>query len=198
LQLSQILLEDDIIFQISDVYFLQDIGIIVSGLQIMGELNIKNKMKLGPIITDNDIKYIDVTITSIHCHQIPYDKLYPDHIATIVISFKDTTIDHKEIYPKLSKNIYLCNYNLNTYEEVNVSLTLIKHPKSLKVGHQIQIYTRNIIMESIIFSIEKNEEISVNKTKKCRIKLSKKCYLRHLDSFIFDDGNIKGHGVIFL
>ena len=192
------MLEDDIIFQISDVYFLQDIGIIVSGLQIAGELNIKHKMKLGPIILENDIKYIDVTITSIHCHQIPYDKLFPDHIATIVIKFKDNNIDHKEIYPKLSKNIYLCNYNLNTFDEADILLTLTKHPKSIKIGHQIQIYTRNIIMESIITSIEGNDNIIENQTRKCRIKLSKKCYLKHLDNVIFDDGIIKGYGIIYL
>jgi GTPase len=199
LHLSQMLLEDDIIFQISEVYLLPDIGFIVSGIQMVGEIKNNMKIKLGPLYdnTSDNIKFVDVIITSIHSYQIPYKELGADHLATIVIQFKDNTIK-KEFAIKISKNLYLSNYILPLYEEVNCSITLKEHPTNLKIGQQLQIFTRNIIMECIITSIPCNEIIKPEETKECKIKFSKTCYLRKFDKFIFNDGVIKGWGIINL
>jgi len=192
---SHFLLEDDIIFQINDIYYITEIGIIVSGILIAGEINKKTKMKFGPL--ENNA-FIDINIISIHCHQIAYDSLENDHMATIVIKFKNTECDIKEILSKYSKNIYLSNYNLSIYNEVDCKITLLSHPTQLKNGHKIQLYFRNIIVECAIINIKNNDRIITNSSELCKIQFSKPCYLRNHEKIIFDDGVIKGFGFIVL
>jgi len=195
LNLSQILLEDDCIFQICDVYFLPDLGLIVSGILLSGELDTDTKMKLGPIKLDNKMVYHNISVTSIHCHQTPYNKLFQDHIGTVVIKFKDSKVNIKDIYNKISKSTYLCNYELNLYENINCHVKLLLSNANLKKGQHIQIYIRNIITECEIISLQNIDKSSVYNFK-CEIKLLKKSYIRQFDKFIFDNGLTKGYGII--
>ena len=194
--LSQLLLEDDIIFQINDIYQINDIGVILSGIQIAGEIKFKKKLKLGPININGKLKYIDVLVTSIHISKIPAETLHSDHLATLVINFKDPNLEI--LIPKLQKGLYLSNYDLPLVNEFNCSLTLTHHKKCLKIGNQIHIFSRNHILEGKIIFIESNKVININETKKCKIKLSKFCYIREKDKFIFDNGIAKGFGTINL
>ncbi|VVU95445.1 Elongation factor Tu GTP binding domain [seawater metagenome] len=194
--LSQILLEDDIIFQIYEVYHLTDLGLIVSGIQLAGEIKDKMKVKLGPLYTKNGPKFVDVNVTSIHSYEIPCNILHTDHLGTMVIQFKDNEAQ-KEFTSKMPKSIYLCNYILPLYDHIKCQLTLTNHVTNLKVGQQIQIFTRNLIIECILIDIENGKIIKKNETNIVTLRLAKQCYLRTLDKFIFDDGIIKGWGVIY-
>ena len=127
--LSQLLLEDDIIFQINDIYQINDIGVILSGIQIAGEIKFKKKLKLGPISINGKLRYIDVLVTSIHISKIPAQTLHCDHLATLVINFKDPKLEI--LIPKLQKGLYLSNYELPLIDEFNYLLTL-SHIKKFK------------------------------------------------------------------
>ena len=161
----------------------------------MQEKLIKKQNEFGPL--ENNA-FIDINIISIHCHQIAYDTLENDHMATIVIKFKNTECDIKEILSKYSKNIYLSNYNLPIYNEIDCKITLLSHPTQLKIGHKIQLYFRNIIVECTIINIKNNDRIITNSSELCKIQFSKPCYLRNHEKIIFDDGVIKGFGFIVL
>ncbi len=193
--LSQILLEDDIIFQIYEVYHLNDLGFIVSGIQVTGDLINNSKIKLGPIFIDDKPKFMEVIVTSIHSYEVPCSTLHSDHLGTVVIQFKDNN-HKKEFSCKTSKSLYLSNYELPLFDIIECDLTLTHHLTKFRIGQQIQLFIRNIIIESKIMKIEKANFIQKKECRKVTLKLIRPCYLRKFDKFIFDDGVAKGWGII--
>jgi len=192
-KLSEILLDNTIIFQISENYYLTDLGLIVSGILLNGELEINSKMKLGPIRDDEKIIYHNVIITSIHCYQTPYVKLSQDHLGTIVIKFKDPKLNIKNIYSKLSKGTYLSDIELPLINEANVKIKILSKFE-IKIGQKINIFVRNISSESEIKDlsvINSNHDFDYN----ANLKFSKKLYIRKFDKFIFDNSNYVGYGI---
>jgi GTPase len=190
--LSESLLDNATIFQISEVYYLTDLGLIVSGILLSGELETMMKMKLGPFTNEN--KYYDIIISSIHCYQTPYNKLNQDHIGTIVIKFKNSKINIKDIYNKISKNCYLSNYELYLNDIVHCKIKYLSDNR-LKDNKKIMIYLRNNIVEGEILELDNiiDDKFDI----KCKIKLNKFTFIKTFDKFIFDNGIYKGFGLIY-
>ena len=193
-ELSKQLLDDTVIFQISEVYYLLDLGLIVSGILLSGELETNQKIKLGPIKINNNIIYHDVIVTSIHCYQTPYNKLHQDHIGTIVIKFKDNKINLKSIYNKISKNTYLSNHNLNLSTKLNAKIKILSD-NVIKDCIMLNLFIRNILIEGEIKSIKPCDESEFDIT--CEIILAKPAFIKKYDKFIFDTNTYKGFGLLY-
>lgn len=196
IELSKQLLDDSIIFQISEVYYLLDLGLIVSGILLSGELEINQKMKLGPIKIGDSMIYHEVIVNSIHCYQTPYNRLHQDHIGTIVIKFKDSKVNLKSIYNKISKSTYLSNYKLNLKLELNAKIKILSD-SNIKENTHLNLFLRNIIAEGEIVNIQEicqEEEFDI----KCKLILNKPAYIRNYDKFIFDNNFYKGYGTFYL
>ena len=193
-KLSELLLDDSVIFQICEVYYLTDIGLIVSGILLTGEIETEMKMKLGPIKENDNLKYYEVIINSIHCYQTPYNKLNQDHIGTVVIKFKNNKINIKEVYNKISKNSYLTNHNLDLKFELNAKIRILSE-SVIKKGIKLNLFLRNIIIdcEIILVKSSNDSEFDID----CKILLSKSVFVRKYDKFIFDHNNFKGYGLFY-
>ena len=191
-KLGELLLENSVIFQISEVYYLTDIGLIVSGILLTGEIETGLKMKLGPIKDNDEIIYHDIIINSIHCYQTPYNKLNQDHIGTVVIKFKNNKINIKGIYNKISKNSYLTNHNLDLKLELNAKIKMLSE-LVIKDGIRLNLFLRNIIIDCEITLVNslKDHEFDIN----CRIVFNKPVFIKKYDKFIFDNNIYKGYGI---
>ena len=194
IKLSEILLDNTAIFQISEFYYLTDLGLIVSGILLNGELDVNSKMKLGPIKYNDKIIYYNVIITSIHCYQTPYIKLCQDHLGTIVVKFKDPKINIKDIYSKISKGCYLSDSELNLIDTTYVKIKLLSK-NEFKTGQKINIYVRNILNECEIIEINNFNKNNLDYDIEANLKFTKKSYIRKFDKFIFDNYNHKGYGI---
>ena len=194
IELSKQLLDDTIIFQISEVYYLLDLGLIVSGILLSGELEINQKMRLGPIKMGDSMIYHEVIINSIHCYQTPYNKLHQDHIGTIVIKFKDSKVNLKSVYNKISKSTYLANHELDLKLELNAKIKILSESK-IKENTHLNLFFRNIITEGEVINVEEinNPDFDI----KCKIILNKPTFVRNYDKFIFDNNCFKGYGLFY-
>ena len=144
--------EKGIEFMINDLFFVPDVGNVVSGILNEGVIHIGENLLIGPI----NQTFYNVKIISIHKKQIPSKTLFQGEIGSLVIK-----IDNK-----LSLNKHLMIISTNKLPKLKNGFKIIIKKENyyeLKKDLQLMIFCRNIY-DSIIINdiIENNKDIIID------------------------------------
>lgn len=164
-------------FMIYDVINIRDIGYIVTGIVLSGEIRVDDSLLIGPI----DNEFYRIIIKTIRKKQIECDIIHTGETGTIEIKFIDQEpnydIDkHVNIFselPELSSKIYIESNKMD----------------KLQINHQYTIFFDNQI-ESVILSKKYNNIGLFNFVK------IKKIYIRN-DSKVIIKNNLYSDTIIF-
>lgn len=134
-------------FMINDVFFVNDVGIVVSGIVNNGRIKIGDKLLIGPL----NKTFYNVKIDSIHKKQIPCKYLTKNEIGSLVIK-TDSNLD-------ITKNLLIVSSNqLSNFINKFKILIVKENYFEIKKNSVSKIFCRNIYDNIIIEDIqEKND-----------------------------------------
>lgn len=94
-------------FMINDVCYISDVGIVVSGVTVVGPINLYDKLLIGPYKNS----FYDVNIQSIHKKQIPSNILNSGDTGSMILSYDDCNLKINKHMLVLTKNMLsrFCN-----------------------------------------------------------------------------------------
>lgn len=155
---------DTKLFIINDKIIISDIGLVVSGIVLDGEIDITDKLMIGPF----NKKFCEVEIQSIHKKQTPCNSITKDESGSFVINIDKKYMD------KVTKHmmIFSSDQMKNFTNKINI---IIKGKHVTKIGSQYAIYMYNSIDTCIIKNIKYDNNITI-----LTIKLRKTNIVRYI------------------
>jgi len=143
---------DNTEFIINDIFYIPEIGNVVLGLIVEGNINLDEDYLIGPI----NNKFYPIKIKSIHKNQIPVKILNKNNLGSIIIECSENiTIDkHLKIVDKINE-LYFCNnfkikfnydINLNYFLENSIIMMFCDNIYD-------KIYINNIYFDTNIISV---------------------------------------------
>lgn len=134
-------------FMINKSSYVQDVGIVLSGIVLVGELKIGDKLLLGPF----GHKFYGVTIKSIHIKQLPSKVIKKYQSGTLVIK-----IDSRLQSMKITKNMMLSSsHNIHNFLSKFYIKMSLNNPFNLSNGSTLLMFSDNIIEVIKINKIER-------------------------------------------
>jgi len=155
-------------FLINEVMIIPDVGTVISGIMIEGNIKIGDKLMLGPI----NKSFYEIKVNSIHKKQIPLNEILQKESATMIINNP----------VKINKNMILVSTNMliNCIDRFCIKLKYINF--QLKINSRYMIHINNICETVIIKKIDDVIHISfVSKRNVYYIKLNDSVIIRHND-----------------
>lgn len=140
--------EANIEFMINDVFYIYNVGIVVSGILFDGIIELGTKLLVGPI----NNSFVNTQVISIHRNQIPCKKLVKGQVGCFVIKHNNKQ--------KITKHMMLISQNniSNLTNKIQIALNDLY---GLKVGLTVVGYTRNIIEMMEIIKIDHVDNIFI-------------------------------------
>jgi elongation factor 1-alpha len=184
-------MESNMIFKIYDKFYVNGIGIVLSGYVRRGHLKVGDKFYLGPIQGD----WKEVVIRSIHDN---FKNIIPSLSAgeSGCVAIKFTDKKYKVSKKTIKKGVVLSNktkFYTDFYADIYI---LSSNNTTMKVGYQPVINCSTIVQTAKILELDK--EI-VRGGEKVRAKMSfmhRPEYFEEGELFVFREGNLKGFGKI--
>lgn len=134
-------------FMINDIFFVPDVGIVISGILNNGIITINDKLLIGPI----NQTFYNIEIKSIHKKQLPSKILYEGEIGSLVIKVDNKLNINKHLMLITAENLS----NLRNKFKIRVKK---ENYIDLKEELQLMIFCQNIYDSVIIEKISNNDQ----------------------------------------
>jgi GTPase len=134
-------------FMINDVFFVNDVGVVVSGVVNNGKIKIGDKLLIGPISKT----FYNVSIKSIHKKQIPCKCLTKNEIGSLVIKTDSNIVITKNL------TIFSSDQFLNFINKFKISI-LKENYSEIKKDSCLMIFSKNIYDCINIDSVEETSD----------------------------------------
>jgi GTPase len=141
---------DNTEFLINNVSYLPDLGIIISGILLKGNILINDILKLGPV----NNKFVEIKIISIHRKQVPFNKLNCNDSGSMFIKI----INNKNKINITKRMMIISNELINNVLNSFFFITDNKKIKNLENKNSLVIYFNNFKDNIIIKSITKKND----------------------------------------
>jgi GTPase len=180
-------LETETEFMINNVFNIHELGTVVSGILLSGQINVGDNLQIGPI----DDKFHPISVKSIHRKQMDCTFLQKDETGSIELHLKS------DISPsKIDKHLTILNLQKNVLVRNNCVFCVINQVSNsrghshLKLGSQYMLYTKNLIEAVIINKINENNCYELNFVK------SELKYFKENDYAVLFNTNLNDHTLI--
>tara|TARA_B100000963_G_C22639395_1_gene679534 strand:+ start:6583 stop:7788 length:1206 start_codon:yes stop_codon:yes gene_type:complete len=179
------------LFKIDDIFKLDGIGLILSGIVQDGAITRNQKMNLGPF----NGNYIEVMIKSIHDNfKRDIDTLYSGQCGCINIKLlnnKKNTLRRNQI--KRGHILIGDPYSIRTFD---ANVTILHHPTTIKLNYEPVIHCGNVRQTACIQKMDK-ELARTGDNANVTFHFKFKPEFVELNSqIVFREGNTKGIGTI--
>ena len=141
---------DNTEFLINNVSYLPDLGIIVSGILLKGNILINDILKLGPVNNN----FVEIKIISIHRKQVPFNKLNCNDSGSMFIKI----INNKNKINITKRMMIISNELINNVLNSFFFITDNKKIKNFENKNSLVIYFNNFKDNIIIKSITKKND----------------------------------------
>ena len=169
--------KSDTEININDIFQIPNIGPVITGTVLSGNVKINDELKLGPIYktANSEILWVTITIKSIYRNNIP--TLIGETNTLISITFD---LDENIIESDIKKDMLL----VSDIEKIkSYSIITIKSKINLKIGIILSVFIRNIITTCEVLEINKDNY----KLKICKnpiyVKINDNVLLKHHDLY---------------
>ncbi|EDV23780.1 uncharacterized protein TRIADDRAFT_57326 [Trichoplax adhaerens] len=171
-------------FQVNEIYYVPNVGVVVGGLLSRGTIHENNCLWLGPC-ENGDFDY--VKICSIHRNRLPCQKVQAGQMASLAINNVN-----KE---KLRKGMVLIDQNSTqpcSCQTFEASVTWLSSEKVVNKGSQVCVFIRNIRQSAVVERITmEGDDVRI------RFRLKKQPeYIIEGNRIIFRQGDIIGLGIV--
>ncbi|MBA42921.1 MAG: hypothetical protein CMF62_02790 [Magnetococcales bacterium] len=133
-------------FQINEVIYIQEVGIVLIGKTIDSYIEVDDKLYIGPF----DDKFYEVNIESIHQKQIPIKRLNYGESGSIRINFQ-----HHESH-NISKHMHLISEDKKINFKSSLKVSIDEVEMGIGEGSLIMIFTNNVIEMTLVEKIVGN------------------------------------------
>jgi GTPase len=132
-------------FIINDICYVNNIGIVVSGINSMATIQIGDQLNIGPI----NKAFLNTTIKSIHKKQIPCKSLKTNELGSLVINIDSNY--------KINKNLTIITPGLTKHFISQFGIKLdYSDIEKIKVDQLWKIFCGNVVDCITILNIDKN------------------------------------------
>lgn len=180
------------IFWIEEPFNVKGIGLVISGIMKKGDINVNEKMYLGPIHN----KFIEIQVKSIHDNfRNNIDKLNSNISGCLNIKTlgKDILL-RKDI----KKGMILLNQETikKPSDTFVADIVILQHPTTIKVNYEPVIHCGKIAQSAKIINM-KNDNLRMGQKDRITFKFKYKPeFIEIEDTLIFREGKTKGIGKI--
>lgn len=186
------------IMYIDSKFLVKGIGLVVSGTVRGKNINLNDKLYLGPI----DDKFIPIKVRSIHNNvRESIDKLKDNDVGCIAIRFLGKDVLTRD---QIRKGVVLLSDDdlmKNVTRKFKAKITVLNHSTTISNNYQPVIHCGMVRQTAKINILEKknNEILKLRTGDKALVEFTfvfNKEYIEKGNTFFFRDGTTKGYGTI--
>ena len=179
------------LFKIDDIFKLDGIGIILSGIVQDGAINKNQKMNLGPF----NGKYIEVVVKSIHDNfRNEVETIYSGQCGCInikVLNPKKNVLKRNQI-----KRGHILISEPNSIRSFDADVTILHHPTTIKLNYEPVIHCGSVRQTASIRKMDKELARTGDKANVTFRFKFKPEFIEINSQIVFREGNTKGIGTI--
>ena len=186
------------IMYIDSKFLVKGIGLVVSGTVRGKNINLNDKLYLGPI----DDKFITIKVRSIHNNvRESIDKLIDNDVGCIAVRFLGKDILTRD---QIRKGVVLLSDEelmKNVRRRFKAKITVLNHSTTISNNYQPVIHCGMVRQTAKINILEKkdNEVLKLRTGDKALVEFTfvfNKEYIEKGNTFFFRDGTTKGYGTV--
>ncbi len=170
---------------VDDIFSVQGVGTVVSGVITQGEVSVNDKVLIGPLNTG---EFIDTRVKGIHYKRVPIETAWTGMGVTLAL--------HNVRREQIRKGMVVRAQEVPVAKRFDAEIYVLYHSTTIRVGYCPVIHLKSIRQAARIVSLEGDLARTGDKKMATFEFLYRAERIKEGDEFVFREGRTRGVGKI--